>query len=48
MGYSGNVDPQYIIPTAIAVNSSFEVGGTREGVADLDFHIGIISTSVGI
>jgi hypothetical protein len=40
MGYSGNLVPQYIVPTAIAVSSEPAVGANRQGVSDLDFHIG--------
>lgn len=41
MGYSGNVEPQYIIPTVLATKA--EEGGVRgkqDGIDDLDFHIG--------
>jgi actin-related protein 3 len=40
MGYSGNVEPQYIIPTVLATKA--DEGGIqkRDGVEDLDFHIG--------
>eukprot|EP01129_Flabellula_baltica_P014682 TRINITY_DN70_c0_g1_i2.p1 TRINITY_DN70_c0_g1~~TRINITY_DN70_c0_g1_i2.p1 ORF type:complete len:418 (+),score=120.46 TRINITY_DN70_c0_g1_i2:17-1270(+) len=38
MGYAGNSEPSYIIPTAIAANDE----GTRskDGVPDLDFYVG--------
>ena len=41
MGYSGNVEPQYIVPTVLATKAD-EGGlqGKRDGVEDLDFHIG--------
>ncbi|GMI24116.1 hypothetical protein TrCOL_g9594 [Triparma columacea] len=44
MGYAGNVEPQYIIPTTISLpsskgTSSF-VDSKRGGVEDLDFYIG--------
>lgn len=44
MGYSGNVEPQYIVPTVLATKA--DEGGVRsntnkaDGVDDLDFHIG--------
>jgi actin-related protein len=40
MGYSGNVEPQYIIPTVLATKA--DEGGVqkRDGVEDLDFFIG--------
>jgi actin-related protein 3 len=43
MGFAGNTEPQYIIPSAIAVKESAKVGGKAtsfKGVDDLDFHIG--------
>ena len=45
MGYAGNKEPQFIIPSAIAVKESAKVGdaATRRlarGVEDLDFFIG--------
>lgn len=41
MGYSGNVEPQYIIPTALAVSDNVVTqDGKRDGVADLDFFVG--------
>ncbi|KXS15130.1 actin2 [Gonapodya prolifera JEL478] len=39
LGYAGNNDPQYIIPTAIAVKPSQNVA-TKRGIDDLDFYIG--------
>jgi len=43
MGYAGNSEPSYIIPTMIATNQNSTTsgrGGTSEGVEDLNFHIG--------
>jgi actin-related protein 3 len=42
MGYAGNCEPQYIIPTTIATGSTKGGEGLRskEGVDDLDFYIG--------
>ncbi|KAI9224651.1 actin family [Blastocladiella britannica] len=46
MGYAGNNDPQYIIPTAIAtaVTSASSTAGknlaSKRGIEDLDFYIG--------
>ncbi|GMH52204.1 hypothetical protein TrVE_jg6407 [Triparma verrucosa] len=46
MGFAGNVEPQYIIPTTISLPSSSGkatssfVDSKRGGVEDLDFHIG--------
>lgn len=42
MGYSGNVEPQYIIPTVLSTKpeETSAIQGTRAGVDDLDFHIG--------
>ncbi|XP_002738557.1 actin-related protein 3 [Saccoglossus kowalevskii] len=43
MGYAGNTEPQYIIPSAIAVKESAKIGDQRRlgrGVEDLDFYIG--------
>ena len=44
MGFSGNLEPQYIIPTVLATKSE-EGGlaasaGKRDGLEDLDFHVG--------
>ena len=44
MGFSGNLEPQYIIPTVLATKA--EEGGLagsaakRDGIEDLDFHVG--------
>lgn len=45
MGYAGNTEPQFIIPSAIAVKESASVGEQSQrrmtkGVEDLDFFIG--------
>ena len=41
MGYSGNVEPQYIIPTVLGTKAEEGgVQGKRDGVEDLDFFIG--------
>jgi len=44
MGYAGNSDPQFIIPTVIATKDERSSGtGTikaKKGIEDLDFHIG--------
>jgi actin-related protein 3 len=42
MGYAGNTEPQFIIPSCIAVKESAKVGDRRLGSAmeDLDFYIG--------
>jgi actin-related protein 3 len=41
MGFSGNVEPQYIIPTVLATRA--DEGGVQrkmDGVEDLDFYVG--------
>lgn len=40
MGYASNVEPSYIIPSAIAVGSENKTVRGRQGVDDLDFYIG--------
>lgn len=47
MGYAGNNDPQYIIPTAIATKEAAsnrtgnQAGGSsKKGIEDLDYFIG--------
>lgn len=40
MGYAGNCEPQYIVPTVIASQASRGVEGIRDGLDDLDFFIG--------
>ena len=43
MGYAGNNDPAFIIPTAIATRESPTAGShiaSKRGIEDLDFYIG--------
>lgn len=45
LGYAANKEPQFIIPSAIAIKESARIGDTntrrmRSGVEDLDFYIG--------
>lgn len=42
MGYSGNAEPSFIVPTAIATaeDSGGVAKGGKEGLSDLDFHFG--------
>jgi len=45
MGYAGNTEPQFIIPSCIAIKESAKVGDQAarrlgKGVEDLDFFIG--------
>ncbi|EQC26907.1 actin-like protein 3 [Saprolegnia diclina VS20] len=42
MGYAGNAEPSYIIPSTIAVQSNTTSSrvGQSQGIDDLDFHIG--------
>jgi actin-related protein 3 len=40
MGYAGNVEPQYIIPTVTAEKMDAGTQGKRDGIDDLDFYIG--------
>lgn len=43
MGFAGNTEPQFIMPSAIAVKESAKIGGKStsfKGVEDLDFFIG--------
>jgi actin-related protein 3 len=45
MGYAGNTEPQYIIPSAIAIKENAKVGDQAarrigKGIEDLDFFIG--------
>ena len=44
MGYAGALEPQHIIPSAIAVRGGAKVGGrgtaVHRGCEDLDFFIG--------
>ena len=40
MGFSGNAEPSYLVPTCIGVNDG-HIAGSKKGVLeDLDFHIG--------
>jgi len=50
MGYAGNKEPQFIMPSAIAVKETAKVGDERRatrGMEDLDFHIGDEAMNVG-
>lgn len=40
MGYSGNAEPTFITPTAVALAEDAGVGGGKEGLSDLDFYTG--------
>ncbi|XP_066264582.1 actin-related protein 3 isoform X5 [Branchiostoma lanceolatum] len=45
MGYAGNTEPQFIIPSAIAIKESSKIGDQSQrrvtkGIEDLDFYIG--------
>lgn len=45
MGFAGNTEPQYIIPSSIAIKENAKVGDQAsrrigKGVEDLDFYIG--------
>jgi len=41
MGFAGNVEPQYIIPTVTASKTDVDsMKGKRDGIEDLDFFIG--------
>ncbi|EPZ31463.1 Actin-related protein 3 [Rozella allomycis CSF55] len=41
LGFAGNSDPQFIIPSAIAVKeTATSINRTRKGIEDLDFYIG--------
>jgi actin-related protein 3 len=45
MGFAGNTEPQYIMPSCIAIKESAKVGDQAirrlgKGVEDLDFFIG--------
>lgn len=45
LGYAGNKEPQYIIPSAIAIKETAKVGDQAarrlgKGIEDLDFYIG--------
>ena len=52
MGYAGNKEPQFIMPSAIAVKETAKVGDEAQrrvarGVEDLDFYIGDEAMNVG-
>jgi actin-related protein 3 len=42
MGYAGNNEPQFVLPTTIATHEDKSVGGSasKRGIDDLDFYIG--------
>ena len=43
MGYAGNTDPSFIVPTAVATADeagSSSSSGKMSGVSDLDFYVG--------
>jgi actin-related protein 3 len=40
MGYSGNTDPSFLVPTAVATAEDPSAGSKTEGISDLDFYIG--------
>ncbi|KAJ1851447.1 Arp2/3 complex subunit, actin nucleation center, partial [Coemansia sp. RSA 486] len=41
MGFAGNTDPQFVIPTAIGLPNQSRYGiASKRGIEDLDFHIG--------
>uniref|UniRef100_A0A672J0W5 Actin-related protein 3-like n=1 Tax=Salarias fasciatus TaxID=181472 RepID=A0A672J0W5_SALFA len=45
LGYAGNTEPQFIVPSCIAIKESAKVGDQAQrrmmkGVDDLDFYIG--------
>lgn len=47
MGYAGNSEPSYIIPSAIAIKETAKVGTEAQrklgkGIDDLDFFIGML------
>ena len=49
MGFAGNNEPQFIMPSAIAVKETARVGDGRvtRGVEDLDFYIGDEAMRIG-
>lgn len=52
MGYAGNKEPQFIMPSAIAVKENAGVGDADSrrvgrGVEDLDFYIGDEAMNIG-
>lgn len=40
MGFSGNAEPSYLVPTCICVNDNQIPGSQKAALHDLDFHIG--------
>jgi actin-related protein 3 len=43
MGYAGNIEPSYIVPSVIATNDAVQktsAVGKKATIDDLDFHIG--------
>jgi actin-related protein 3 len=40
MGYAGNNEPQFVIPTTISTHDDKGGGASRRGIDDLDFYIG--------
>ena len=40
MGYSGNCEPQYIVPTTIATKAAVGGNAREEALDDIDFYIG--------
>lgn len=40
MGYAGNAEPSYIIPSTIAIGGSDSNVRSRQGIEDLDYYIG--------
>ena len=52
MGFAGNKEPQFIMPSAIAVKETAKVGDVAQrrvarGVEDLDFYIGDEAMNIG-
>ena len=52
MGFAGNKEPQFIMPSAIAVRETAKVGDEAQrrvarGVEDLDFYIGDEAMNIG-
>lgn len=40
MGFAGNVEPSYLVPTAIATNAPTAASGKDNTLSDMDFYIG--------
>jgi actin-related protein len=48
MGYAGNKEPQFIMPSTIAVKETAKIGPkVARGVEDLDFYIGDEAMNIG-